>query len=188
MNIGLDFDGVISNCGKLKYDCAKKLYNLEIPARQFTREGVVGGGLLSMEQYREFQRNIYNTEIGFLMEPVIGMLEYLPKLIAEGHKVAVISWRDGDGLKIAREWLLLRGLTLDFFGVGYGNSKAKAVSGSDVFVDDSLDKLKSLIGIVPHLFLFSWDYNKHLDTGTAIKRVSSWEELYHKIQTLKGTG
>jgi len=189
MNIGLDFDGVISDCGKLKFDGAKKLYNLEIPSRQFTKERVVGQGLLSLEDYRELQRNIYNTkEIAFLMEPVAGMLSYLPKLVADGHKVLVISSRNGEGLEIAREWALLRGLALDFSGVGYGNSKAKAVIGSDVYVDDDLDKLELLIGIVPHLFLFSWDYNQHLNEGTAIKRVSSWEELYHKIQTLKGTG
>jgi len=189
MKIGLDFDGVISDCGKLKFYGAKKLYNLEISSRQFNKEAVVSQGLLSFEEYRELQRNIYNTkEIGFLMEPVADMLFYLPKLIAEGHRILVVSSRDGGAIEIAREWALLKGLTLDFFGVGYGNSKAKAVVGSDVYVDDDLDKLKPLIGIVPHLFLFSWDYNQHLDEGTAIKRVSSWEELYHKIQTLKGTG
>ncbi len=189
MKIGLDFDGVISNCGKLKFDGAKKLYDVEIPSRHFTREAVVAKGLLSSEEYRELQRNIYLTkEVGFLMEPVEGMLLYLPKLIADGHKILVVSSRNGVGLEIAREWTLLRNLTLEFVGVGYQNSKAQAVAGSDIYVDDDLDKLEPLVGIVPNLFLFSWDYNQHLNEGAVIKRVSSWEELYHKIQNLKGTG
>ena len=189
MKIGLDFDGVISNCGKLKSDGAKKLYSVEIPSKKFTREEVVGKGFLSLEEYRELQRNIYHTkEVGFLMEPVEGMLCYLPKLLAEGHKILIVSSRNGVGLEIAREWALFRNLTLEFVGVGYGNSKAQAVAASDVYVDDDFDKLEPLVGIVPNLFLFSWDYNQHLNEGTVIKRVSSWEELYHKIQNLKGTG
>jgi len=35
MKIGLDFDGVISDCGKLKSDGAKKLYGFDIPSAKF---------------------------------------------------------------------------------------------------------------------------------------------------------
>lgn len=189
MKIGLDFDGVISDCGKLKSEGANNLYGVNISSGQFQKELVVGKGLLSLEQYQELQRKIYNTkEIGFIMKPVDGMLFYLPKLIADGHTVLVVSSRNETGLEIAKEWAVLRNLTLEFVGVGYGNSKAQATVGLDVYVDDELGKLEPLIGIVPNLFLFSWDYNQHLSEGGFVKRVFSWEELYHKIQNLKGTG
>ena len=41
MKIGLDFDGVISDCGKLKSDSAKKLYGVDIPSAKFKKEIVV---------------------------------------------------------------------------------------------------------------------------------------------------
>ncbi len=185
MKIGLDFDGVISDCGKLKSDGAKKLYGVDIPPAKFKKGIVVGEKHLTMEQYRELQKIIYGTrEIGFLMEPVDGVLQYLPKLVADGYIVLVITSRGEVELEIAKEWSVRQGLQLNFVGVGYGNSKANAATGLDLYVDDDLDKLEPLVGVVPHRFLFSWGYNAHVDVGTVAKRVASWEELYHIIQTL----
>lgn len=187
MKIGLDFDGVISDCGKLKSDGAKKLYGVDIPPAKFKKEIVVGEKHLTMEQYRELQKIIYGTcEIGFLMEPVDGVLHHLPRLIEDGHTVLVVTSRGEVELEIAREWSIRQGLQLDFVGVGYGNSKANAVNGLDLYVDDDLDKLEPLVSVVPHRFLFSWGYNAHVDVGTVAKRVASWEELYRIIQVLGG--
>lgn len=185
MKIGLDFDGVISNCGKLKSDGAKKLYGVDIPPAKFKKEIVVGGKHLTMEQYRELQKIIYGTrEIGFLMEPVDGVLYYLPKLIEDGHTVLVVTSRGEVELEIAKEWSVRQGLQLNCIGVGYGNSKANAANGLNLYVDDDLDKLEPLVSMVPHLFLFSWDYNVHVNIGTVAKRVASWKELYRTIQAL----
>jgi len=94
MKIGLDFDGVISDCGKLKSDGAKKLYGVDIPSAKFKKEIVVGENHLTAEQYRELQRIIYGTrEIGLLMKPVDGVLRYLPRLISDGHIILVITSR-----------------------------------------------------------------------------------------------
>lgn len=185
MKIGLDFDGVISDCGKLKSDGSKKLYGVDIPPAKFKKEIVVGEKYLTMEQYRELQKTIYGTrEIGFLMEPVDGVLHFLPRIIADGHTVLVVTSRGEVELEIAKEWSTRQGLQLDFIGVGYGNSKANAANGLDFYVDDDLEKLESLVGVVPHRFLFSWGYNAHVEIGDVAKRIASWEELYNTIQTL----
>ena len=187
MKIGLDFDGVISNCGKLKSDGAKNLYGVDIPSAKFKKEIVVGEGLLTAEQYRELQKVIYGTrEMGFLMEPVDGALDYLPCLLANGHTILVITSRGEVQLEIAKEWCIRQGLQLDFVGVGYGNSKAGAAAGLDLYVDDDLDKLEPLVSVVPHLLLFSWGYNIHIKVDSVAKRVASWGELYHTIQVLGG--
>lgn len=187
MKIGLDFDGVISDCGKLKSDGGKKLYGVYIPPAKFKKEIVVGEKHLTMEQYRELQKIIYGTrEIGFLMEPVNGVLYFLPRLVADGHTVLVITSRGEIELEIAKEWSVRQGLQLDFVGVGYGNSKASAANGLDCYVDDDLDKLEPLAEIVLHRFLFSWGYNAHVDVGEVAKRIVSWEELYRTIQVLGG--
>ncbi|MEK7538573.1 MAG: hypothetical protein AAB552_01905 [Patescibacteria group bacterium] len=185
MKIGLDFDGVIADCGELKYRIAKKIYGIDILPEKFKKEIVVGEGYLTTEQYRALQNIIYGTrEVGFLMKPVLDALEYISRLIADGHSVCVITSREKTFLKIAKEWSLGQGLRLDFVGVGPKNSKASAARGLDLYVDDDLDKLEPLVDIVRHRFLFSWGYNIHIDAGNTAKRTQSWKELYHTIQTL----
>ncbi len=185
MKIGLDFDGVISDCGKLKSDGAKMLYGVEIPPAKFKKEIVVGEKHLTTEQYLGLQKIVYGTrEVGFLMEPVDGVLHYIPRLIADGHIILVVTSRGEVELEIAKEWSIHQGLQLDFVGVGYNNSKAEPATGLDLYVDDDLDKLEPLVSVVPHRFLFSWGYNTHITTGKVAKRIASWEELYKTIQTL----
>ncbi len=183
MRIGLDFDGVISDCSKLKSYAANLLYGVDIPPAQFKKEIVVDGGLLTKDQYRALQKTIYGTrELGLLMEPVDGVLHYLPRLAAEGHEMLIVTSRGEVELEIAREWTVSKGLALHFVGVGYGNSKANAAAGLDMYVDDDLDKLEPLVRVVPHRYLFSWGYNQHVDVGSVAKRIAAWEELYGIIR------
>jgi len=185
MRIGLDFDGVISDCGQLKSMAAKRLYGLDIPPEKFKIELVIGEGHLTKEQYRELQRLIYGTrEYGFLMEPVAHMLESVARLLSLEHTLIVITSRGQIELEVAKDWSISRGLSLDFVGVGPGVSKAEACVGLDAYIDDDLDKLEPLVGIVPHLFLFSWGYNSHVDVRKVAKRVGSWLEFCKEIDGL----
>lgn len=187
MRIGLDFDGVISDAGKLKSEGALRLYGLNIPSEKFKKELVIGGGHLTAKQYHELQQIIYGTEeIGFLMELVEECKLHLNKLLADGHILIVITARTEESLEVARKWTHLQGLNLEFVGVEYGSSKASAATeaGVDVFVDDDLDKLLPLIGIVPHLFHFGWGYNEHINAGEFAIRVNSWRALYAQIGKL----
>ena len=185
MNIGLDFDGVVTNCGELKSLGIRKIYGINIPSKKAKKDIVTKEGYLTAEQYRNVQKIVYETrEIGLWMNPVDGALYFLPKLIENGNTVVIITSRNGTGLEIAKEWSTLQGLKLEFVGVG-DNSKANAAKGLDLYVDDDLHKLIPLIGIVPNLFLFSWGYNIGLDVGADIRRVASWTQLYRIIQRLR---
>lgn len=185
MRIGLDFDGVISDCGDLKCKAAKRLFGVDIPIERFKKELVVGEGILTYEQYRNLQDVIYGTrEYGMLMEAVPGVLEGVARLRGDGHEVRVITSRDGEMLVIAREWAERKGLAIDFTGVGHGKSKADAATGLDLYVDDDFDKLEPLVGVVPHRVLFSWGYNRHVDVRDVASRVASWEELVGKVAAL----
>lgn len=185
MKIGIDFDGLLSDCGLLKSEAALELYGVEIHPHQFKRELVVGRGLLTHDQYRELQYKIYGTRpLGFSMKPVPGAFVYIRQLLRDGHDLLVVTSRSGEQLAIAEEWTNDLGLDLPFVGVGYGKSKAQAARGLDVFIDDDLDKLEPLVGVVPHRFLFSWGYNKHLSEGAVASRVASWQEFYAKVAAL----
>ncbi len=188
INIGLDFDGVIADCLKLKSLWAKNLYGVIIPPERFKRELAVGEGYLTLEQYRAVQVLVYgDRDIALQMEPVDGMLYFLPRLIKEGHEVRVITSRSEVMLAIAEEWTALRGLDLNFTGVGRQVSKADASKGLDVFIDDDLDKLVPLMDIVPHRFLFSWEYNSHIKEEGIATRVASWSDFYEKITRIAKT-
>jgi hypothetical protein len=187
MKIGLDFDGVVSDCGKLKSYGAKRLYGVDIPPEKFKKELVVDKGILTIEQYKNLQKQIYGTrEIGLQMLPVKGALEFVPKLQREGHDLMIVTSRGKLESEIALEWMGLKGLDLPFLGIGGGVSKANACNGLDVYIDDDLDKLEPLVNVVKNRFLFSHGYNLHVDVSLRVaKRVKSWEDFYNEIQRIK---
>lgn len=188
MKIGLDFDGVLSDCGQLKSDGAKLLYGVEIPPEKFKKELVVDTGILTLEQYRNLQKKVYeNRENGLTMLPVKGVLEFVPKLQQEGYDLIVVTSREEIGSEIAREWMRLKGLELYLVGIGGGVSKTEACKGLDVYIDDDLDKLEPLVDSVPNRYLFSWGYNKHIQIPQSVaKRIESWRQFYEEVSSLNG--
>ena len=139
MRIGLDFDGVISDCGQLKSYGAKLLYGVEIPPEKFKKELVVDTGVLTLERYRHLQKQIYGTrEIGLTMLPVNGVLELVPKFQQEGYDLMVVTSRGEPESEIAREWMKSKSLDLHLVGVGGGVSKADTCKGLDVYIFDYL--------------------------------------------------
>lgn len=186
MKIGLDFDGVISDCGRLKSDGAKRLYGLNISPEKFKTEIVVGQGLLTLEQYRNLQKQIYGTrEIGLLMQEVEGAVDYTKRLISERHDLRIVTSRGTLEAEIAKEWMQKVDLDLPLTSVRGGVKKTEACRGLEVYVDDDLDKLEPLVGVVLHRFLFSWGYNRHTTVPETIaKRIVSWKHLYQEIKSL----
>lgn len=185
LHIGLDFDGVISDCGQLKSEAARRMFGVEILPENFKKELVVNAGLLTMDQYRDLQQRIYGTEeFGMLAEPVPEAKEHLAKLAADGHRVRIITTRDGQTLEVAKKWCAKHGLELDFTGVGFGVTKAAAAEGCHLYCDDDLDKLQPLVGVVPNLYLFSWGYNRHADPTGVAHRIASWPDLYAVISEI----
>jgi hypothetical protein len=187
MKIGLDFDGVIADCGRLKSDQAKKLYGIDIPPAECKKETIISRRHLTAEQYRAIQDTICTQEIGLSMDPVDGMLHYLPQLITNGHSISIVTSRGKTATRIAEEWSARQGLRLSFVSVDGGN-KADAVKGLDLYVDDDLYKLELLVDVVPNLFLFTWGYNIRSNPRKGIRRANSWGELFYAIQSIGGAG
>lgn len=188
MKIGLDFDGVIADCGRLKSEAALELYGVNIAPEYFKKELILSQRLLTLEQYRELQEQIYGTrKLGLQLAPVPGVFEYI-EVIEKQHEVRIITSRGKDETLIAQEWLAIQhpNFAIEFTSVGYGNSKAEALTGFDIFVDDDLDKIEPVVDIVPHRFLFSWGYNRHIAEGDIAQRVNSWADLYSQIKEIEG--
>lgn len=175
--IGLDFDGVIANCVQLKIEIARTMFGVSIPPEDFKKEIVTGKGLLTLDQYRSVQHEVYgNPDTALRAEVVPGAKEHILNLQAD-HDIHIVTSRTGHFADIAREWLCHHEIDLPITEVPYENTKQEGASGSAVFVDDDINKLRELIGHVPHLFLFDWPYNRSDVPRDGIERVLGWDNL-----------
>ena len=121
------------------------------------------------------------------MQKVDGVVDYTQKLVSEGHNLKIITSRGTSELEIVKEWIQKIGLNFTFIGVGGGVKKTEACRGLDVYIDDDLDKLEPLVGIVPYRFLFSWGYNQHIQVPQSVaKRIESWQHFYEEMVSLSG--
>ena len=185
LKIGLDFDGVIENCGELKTRGAKELFGIEIPIEFMNRSDAIKRGYLTQEQLKQLYVTVYGTrEFGLSMKLVNCARSYIADLKSSGHEILVVTNRVDSHLEVAKEWSRQQRLDLDFVGIPDGTSKATALEGFDVFVEDDFNKLKLCYGIARHLFLFSWPYNEKENVQGIARRVYDWQYLYGGILKL----
>ncbi|MEK7520074.1 MAG: hypothetical protein AAB581_02420 [Patescibacteria group bacterium] len=184
MRIGIHFDGVIVDIISKTVTVAREYFHVRVGLEQVA----LIGNFLTPDQREELRKAVYEQRVSALsVKEVNGAPYHIPLLIASGHEVVAFTSRSGSSLEIGQEWSRRHGLKFLKFVGGVNCDRARAVAGCDVYVDDDLDKLISLVDAVPHLFLFSWGYKKQVDTSvTPIQRVHSWAELYKKIKALTG--
>ncbi len=182
MKIGLDFDDVIALSHALKPFAAKELFGVEIPMISFKRKSVVGKGILTDEQYTAVGREVYSGK--YEPKEVPGALDGIKTLQDLGHSVQIVTNRSDEWntLEPAKRWLALRGLDLPITGLVYGTSKASACQGLDLFADDDSGNIRSLLGVVPHLLLFSWPHEGHLSPPQGAKMVYTWSDVLQYVK------
>lgn len=185
MHIGLDFDGVIADSTATKIALAQKLYSATLLPSQWRRDIVLGGNLLTSEQYDHIQELVYGSEeYGYQMTLIDGTLAGISEL-TKIHSVTIVTSRIDQKADIATNWCKKNGISLPLIGVGRNKSKAPHLQGFDVFVDDSREKLEQIVGTVPHLFLFDEPYNKDQNVSLPIIRTLNWDDLLKRITTLE---
>lgn len=182
LNIGLDFSGVIADCEGLKREIVRRFFGKDVLR---VKKDLVDKGLMTFDQYLTVKQKAACTrEMGYRTKPVENVHTYLEILKNEGHSLKVVTSRYDISSWIAKEWMHLNCINIPIVSVGKGNDKADACRGLDVFVDDDVEKLEKLVGVVPNRFLFSWDYNKNVHLDGLAKRVNSWKDLYENILDL----
>ena len=180
--IGLDFDGVLADCSALKAEVARTLYQVDLPLAFMKEYLAVGQGLLTREQYRAMMGLVCgDPTVGMRMEAVKGAVNATQRLRAAGHALRIITSREATEENIARQWCVASKIDIPIISVGYGGDKRDAAQGLDVYIDDDLPKLLSLIDMVPKLFLFSWEYNQTVVVPESIERIHSWEEFFERF-------
>jgi uncharacterized HAD superfamily protein len=179
MKIGLDFDGVITDSDKLKAELAFELFGKKIKPEQANKKYLFSNNVLTKEEYTKVQQYAYiNDKFHNRLEEIPGAIAGLRSLL-EKHEIKIITSRDGEALRLAKEWLKARDIECEMSGMGYGVSKHSAMTGEDVFVDDDLPKLEQLKGVVGRLILFNSRgiFAEESAEDILVERVSSWDDL-----------
>ena len=191
MRIGLDFDGVIVDSAAMKAKQIKNRFGVVLPHAVLHRGSTTRGGApgISFRQYNEAKRDVYwRAPTASEMIPVPGAIWYAQKLVNDGHSIFVISSRSRRSARFARSWCKQKRLPLTLvMGVGMDRidkSEAARKYELDVFVDNDLEKLLLLDGVVRHKFLFTWHNNLHDDVGGVAERVFGSSGLYEAIRRI----
>ena len=186
--VGLDYDGVIVDNIAYKCELARDMFGLEVPPACFVSGISEVPGYLDAEQYRQLVGAVYGLRASVVgMRPIPDAMYFIQLLLAEGHAVSVVTARKGDWLKIAQEWLTARNLSLPTIGVGSGVSKADALKGFQVFVDDTIEILEQLQDTVPERYLFTSASNRSVAVEGVATRITTWQQLYFEIQRHAGS-
>ena len=149
MEIGIDFDGVVIDCGDLKARAAEMLYRIKISPAIFRRKILVGRGVLSERQYREIQKLAYEGEnIESIMKPVDGVFEYLSKLREEGNNIKIVTSRGEIGTEVAKRWMTGKGLNIPIIGVCDTNANPADVNYIIPANDDATKTIKLILNLV----------------------------------------
>ncbi|MDD4989966.1 MAG: hypothetical protein PHW31_01505 [Candidatus Pacebacteria bacterium] len=198
--VATDFDGVLADNEKARILFAKKEFGVTLipPVK---REIVVERDhKLTNKQYRTLQQETGGKwEWAKLMEPIPGALSIIAKLYRAKCVLFVVTSRTDEVmsgktesryplLSIANKWLKQKGI-LHYFrevkGAGYQKSKELVIKHlyprPVVYLDDDVDKLVPLEGIVEFLFLLSMLHNLEQELPFFIQRVDSWEDFYERI-------
>lgn len=182
LNVGLDFDGVFVNSDQLKVDAARHLYGKVIPLEKMKKEILVREGTLTPEQYEELKTFVYDTEYGLRMQLIPDVKYYLSKIIGDGHKVGIkTSRRHCD---IVNQFMNEQRIKLPVENTGTNENKREICKGLDFFVDDDMEKLLPLTGLVKNLYLFRWPSNQEDFLTDGIREVGSWMEIYQQIKKI----
>lgn len=180
--IGLDFDDVIADTHSMKPLLAKDFYGVDIEPNLFNRQHVLSTNLLSQDQYYELTNYLYTSVMD--LNPIKDSVSTVKFLLAEGHKIKIVTSRQDSMLFPVSNFLSKYSLDIPVVGVGYATSKADYCHGFDLFVDDEVTKLRDLLGVVPKQILFTRDSNRNVKVNPPIIRIDDWESLQRFIMDL----
>jgi len=180
MKIGLDFDGVFCDAGKLLRSGAKRLFGIDLPEDKTIESISVREKLLTKKQFGELKTFAFgNSSQEIDMIPVCDIDSACRTLMRRGHRLQIITKRKA-GIGAVENFCKIIGINIPIIGMNPGQPKSSVADGLDVFLDDSLNNLIDLKQSVPNLFLFSWSYNLQSDFDIG-ERISSWKEFVQKI-------
>ncbi len=192
MNIGLDFDDVIVDTYEPYFAYAQK-YTIE----KLKREPIIDDkGDFASSCYCTFMHNwTQEEEDDFWRKYVIEIekqikvktfaKETINQLKKDGHKIIIITAREGIEEKIVNEQLEKENIIVDKkIFEAYEKGKIVKENNIDIFIDDNYKHCKAVAELGIKTYIMDARFNRNIE-DKEIKRVYSWPHLYYEISNNK---
>ncbi len=203
MRIGVDFDETIADVTAMRIWYLKTNHGLDVTSSQLFDRSVLDLKKILSDPDFERYANFYPNEGTLLAPEVANASNVIRKLVAEGHKIVVITGRKGSQFKYAGDFLKQRKIPyhhliyVDVHGKVDPDPKASLLRRTEGFerkkvvvdklqiecmVDDMPGFLLPLSGSGILLCLLNKPWNLNENLPSDIIRVNDWNEVYTLIQ------
>jgi len=192
MRIGVDFDGVISDCTIVKQMLAKQWYNVNLRPEECTTD--IAKNIIGKEQYERLYKTIESGDLALSCSPTPNCAATLGKLIVDGHRIVIVTSLDVPKRGYAFEFIKKNKIPYHHWislpwrenekGILERVKKKFIITKLylDVLIDDSYENLEPLIGTGVLLLLFDQPWNRHIKEQKGIIRAKGWSEIYKLLQ------
>jgi len=191
MRIGLDIDNVISDFDKkIEEEVAREDKNKR-------NRGIVNPNADWIPRFYDWSYdevegffNDHMQEFAKVLDVRPGALEYMPRLLADGHELYLISHRVyphyTEPLKVTENWLKEKGIpyTRLILSETFNKTKECKENGVEIMFDDSQRNCHLLTEGGVRCFLMGTRYNGQEREGLSV--VNDWGELYDVVCRLNG--
>ncbi len=179
MTILVDADGVMENLTQIWVPYLNEKFGTHVAYEDVTEWDLTLAfpGHTREEVYgAELEEALYER-----MRPMPGAVEYMKKLIDDGHTIYVVTHTPYQIVPFKLEKVLFR-LFPFLTWRNYILTTNKQMIRGDVLIDDGFH---NLIGGSYHKLLFDAPYNTAFDAeANGMIRVHNWEEIYRVLQDL----
>jgi 5'(3')-deoxyribonucleotidase len=182
MNIGIDFDDVLTNTNQYIIEKFNKAFDTKHDVKDFKQWEYSEQLGLTSDQLKTFIDGVLKTTSLTDLVPVDTAYEAVPRIAAK-HNLAVITARHGDSMPFINKWLQ-EYFPGNFHYMFCTNHMDKSLVmphvGIQLLVDDSEAQVDSCYNVGLPAILYDRPHNRHFD---AVHRVNDWYELEELLDT-----
>jgi hypothetical protein len=184
----------------LKSDLAWKFWKIYISPEEFLNGHTIDRGLIDRKRFERLGNLVYeNWHYMSKIPHTPGLKKSVEFLLRCGHQVVIITTASGKAGEMVDKWLRhqkLPSLPRISCSNGKANGKANLLkslgqqgfvdhlgnpAGLDIYIDNQLRILDTLVGTGPQLFFFKEQFDSSQRINKSIQVVRSWRELRTEI-------
>ncbi len=182
MNIAIDIDDTITNTYETMVPMIALFYNKDL--NKLLQNKPSYKEFYSLPNFSTFAMLHFET-VACIAPLKNGVIDILQKLKNEGHKIIFITSRNSeefnDPYQTSYNYLIKNNIPFDKLIVNASNKAEICLKENiDLFIDDSTKNCKA----VAKKGIPTFQFNSVFEPNSKLNKVTSWEEVYYKIQNM----
>lgn len=182
MNIGIDIDDTITDTSEFLMPYVAKYLNLNMEKLKQKNITYDSFPIEYKGREKEFGREIFEKVLTHVTLKKDAK-EVISKLKSQGNKIIIITARDkslyDEPFEFTSNQLSNLGIEYDKLFCTFNKRQVCIDEKIDLFIDDNVNNLNSVEGIVSNIVLFNSKMNLKQDSN--FKRVNCWKEIEEYI-------